>query len=47
MNPLNNEFIENLQKKDPVGNIVVDESLNDTTPLIHQIRTTNGGLVYT
>jgi len=45
MNPLNNEFIENLEK-DPVGNIVVDESLNDTTPLIHQIRTTNGGLVY-
>lgn len=46
MNPLNNEFIENLEK-DHVGNVVVDESLNETTPLIHQIRTTNGGLVYT
>ena len=43
---LNNDFIGNLEQ-DIAGNLVVDESLNDTTPLIHQIRTTNGGLVYT
>ena len=46
MNPLNNDFIGNLEQ-DITGNVVVDESLNETTPLIHQIRTTNSSLVYT
>ena len=45
MNPLNNDFIGNLEQ-DITGNVVVDESLNETTPLIHQIRTTNSSLVY-
>lgn len=45
MNPLNNDSIENVEQ-DITGNVVVDELLNETTPLFHQILTTNGGLAY-